>query len=160
LNTHYAEVNEDASAYALEGHRHLPEIEAELANLRLEKSIITFVPHLVPMTRGILTTAYAQLSDRLDSSQQGIAELRQVYLDFYKDEPFVRITHAPPHTKHTWGSNLCLIYPTIDLRAGRLIVISAIDNLVKGAAGQAIQNMNLMLVLPETMGLEAVAVYP
>jgi len=100
------------------------------------------------------------ISGKIASGEKGKAELRKLYLDFYKDEPFTRITDSPPHTKHTWGNNLCLIYPTIDKRTGRLIVISAIDNLVKGAAGQAIQNMNLMLGLPETTGLEAIAVYP
>jgi N-acetyl-gamma-glutamyl-phosphate reductase len=87
-------------------------------------------------------------------------ELRQLYRDFYKNAPFVRVVASPPHTKHTWGSNLCLIHPTIDAGTGKLIVISCLDNLVKGAAGQAIQNMNLMLGLPETSGLEALAIYP
>ena len=107
------------------------------------------------MTRGILSTCYAPLAKKI-----GEKELKKLYTDFYKDEPFVRVTDAPPHTKHTWGSNLCLVYPTIDPRTRRLIVISVIDNLVKGAAGQAIQNMNIMLGLPETTGLEALAVYP
>ena len=84
----------------------------------------------------------------------------KLYRDFYKGAPFTRVLDFPPHTKYTWGSNLCLIYPTIDRRTGRLIVISCLDNLVKGAAGQAVQNMNLMLGLPETTGLEALAVYP
>lgn len=161
LGTHYAEVNEDVSAYALEGHRHLPEMEQELARfMHGAKPVLTFVPHLVPMTRGILTTAYAPLSGRLEASKDGIISLKVIFQDFYKDEPFVRIPVSPPHSKHTWGSNMCLIYPTIDIRSGRVIVISAIDNLVKGAAGQAIQNMNIMLGLPETTGLEAAAIYP
>ena len=87
-------------------------------------------------------------------------ELSQRYLGFCGDEPFVRVVESPPHTKHTRGNNICLIDPTVDTRTGRLIVVSAIDNLVKGAAGQAIQNMNLMLNLPETTGLEALAIYP
>jgi N-acetyl-gamma-glutamyl-phosphate reductase len=157
LPTHYSEANEDAAAYALEGHRHLPEITQELGQLCPDKPIaVTFVPHLIPMTRGILTTCYATLA----SGKKGIEEIRKLYLDFYKDEPFVRVTDSPPHTKQTSGSNLCLVYPTVDQRTGKLVVISAIDNLVKGAAGQAIQNMNLMLGLPETMGLEALPVYP
>ena len=162
LGTHYSEANEDTTAYALTGHRHLPEIVQELTMLRPGKPpSVTFVPHLLPMTRGILTTAYAPLtSGKIASGKKGEEELRQLYSDFYRDEPFVRVVEAPPHTKHTWGSNLCLIHPTIDQRTGRLIVISCIDNLVKGAAGQAIQNMNLMLGLPETSGLEALAVYP
>jgi N-acetyl-gamma-glutamyl-phosphate reductase len=108
------------------------------------------------MTRGILTTCYTLLTDKT----KGKEELRQIYSDFYKDEPFVKIVASPPHTKHTRGSNLCLIHPTVDTRSGRLVVISCIDNLVKGAAGQAIQNMNLMLGLPEITGLEALAVWP
>jgi len=162
LSTHFSEANEDTSAYALEGHRHLPEIVQELKQLCPELSpSITFVPHLVPMTRGILTTCYAPLaSGKIAAGTKGEEELRQLYLDFYKDEPFVRVVDSPPHTKHTSGNNLCLVHPTIDHRTGRLIVISCIDNLIKGGAGQAIQNMNLMLGLPETTGLEALSVYP
>jgi len=156
LPTHYSEANEDTAAYALEGHRHLPEITQELNLLNPQQSLsVTFVPHLVPMTRGILTTCYAPLA-----SGKKEKELKELYRDFYKDAPFVRVADAPPHTKQTWGSNLCLVYPTVDQRTGRLVVISAIDNLVKGAAGQAIQNMNLMLGIPETTGLEALPVYP
>ena len=160
--THYSEANEDATAYALEGHRHLPEITQELNLLHPGQSWpVTFVPHLVPMTRGILSTCYASLaSGKIAAGKKGESELRQLYLDFYKDEPFVKIVEFSPHTKHTSGSNLCLIHPTIDHRTGRLIVISCIDNLVKGGSGQAIQNMNLMLGLPETAGLEALAIYP
>lgn len=156
LGSHFSEANEDTSAYALEGHRHLPEITQELEGLSPQPPSITFVPHLVPMTRGILTTGYAPLA----KGKMAEKELKKLYTDFYKDEPFVRVTDSPPHTKHTWGSNLCLVYPAIDPRAGRLIVISCIDNLVKGAAGQAIQNMNIMLGLPEATGLEALAIYP
>jgi len=155
LGSHYAEANEDAAAYALEGHRHLPEITQELKLLKQQSYSITFVPHLVPMTRGILSTCYAPLAKKIEEK-----ELKKLYTDFYKDEPFVRVTDAPPHTKHTWGNNNCLVYPTIDPRTNRLVVVSCIDNLVKGAAGQAIQNMNLMLDLPETTGLEALAIYP
>ncbi len=156
MPTHFSEANEDATAYALEGHRHLPEIVQELKLLSGGKSpSVTFVPHLVPMTRGILTTCYAPLAQKIAEK-----ELKKIYTDFYKDEPFVRVASSPPHTKHTWGTNLCLVYPTIDQRAGKLIVISCIDNLVKGASGQAIQNMNLMLGLPETAGLQALSVYP
>ncbi len=162
LRTHFSEANEDAAAYALEGHRHLPEIAQELNLLSPQRSLsITFVPHIIPMTRGILTTAYASLvSGKVSIDQKGGKELLKLYGDFYKDEPFVRVVETPPHTKHTRGNNLCLIHPAIDTRTGRLVVISAIDNLVKGAAGQAVQNMNLMLGLPETTGLEALAIYP
>jgi len=162
LNTHFAEANEDVTAYALEGHRHLPEITQELGLIgpgAVPK--ITFVPHLIPMTRGILTTAYAPLvPGKLPRGKQGQAEIRQLYLDFYRQQPFVRITEAPPHTKHTTGNNMCLVYPSIDSRTDRLVVISCIDNLLKGAAGQAVQNMNLMLGIPETSGLITLSMYP
>ncbi|MFC2042359.1 N-acetyl-gamma-glutamyl-phosphate reductase [Chloroflexota bacterium] len=161
LTTHFSEVNEDVSAYALAGHRHLPEIIQELGQLQAKPPSITFVPHLIPMTRGILTTAYAPLvSGKIAGGEKGNKELQELYRDFYQDETFVRIVTSPPHTKHTWGNNFCLIYPLTDPRTNRLIVVSCIDNLVKGAAGQAIQNMNLMLGLPEVTGLEALAVYP
>ena len=162
LQTHYSEVNEDVTAYALGGHRHLPEIIQELKRFSLEQlPSVTFVPHLIPMTRGILSTCYAPLvSGKVAAGKKGEEELRQLYLDSYGDEPFIKIADFSPHTKHTLGNNLCLLYPTIDHRTGKLIVISCIDNLIKGAAGQAIQNMNLMLGMPETTGLEALAIYP
>ncbi len=158
LTTHYSEVNEDICAYSLEGHRHLPEIEQELKALDPAMSpSITFIPHLVPATRGILSTCYTKLAD---SRRLTASRLIQIYRDFYKHAPFVKITTQPPHTKHVRGTNFCLIYPAIDSRTRRLIVISCIDNLVKGGAGQAVQNMNLMFDLPETTGLEALAIYP
>lgn len=158
LTTHYSEVNEDIGAYSLEGHRHLPEIEQELKALNpIMSPSISFVPHLVPMTRGILSTCYARL---VDNRQLTADSLNQLYREFYKHSPFVRITSAPPHTKHVWGTNFCLIHPIVDSRTGRVIIISCLDNLVKGGAGQAVQNMNLMFDLPETTGLEALAVYP
>jgi N-acetyl-gamma-glutamyl-phosphate reductase len=158
LTTHYSEANENACAYSLEGHRHLPEIEQELRTLNPSFSpSITFVPHLVPMTRGILSTCYAKLTD---SGKLSAVSLKQLYREFYKHAPFVQITTKPPHTKHIWGTNLCLIYPTVDSKTARLIVISCLDNLVKGGAGQAVQNMNLMFDLPETTGLEALAIHP
>jgi N-acetyl-gamma-glutamyl-phosphate reductase len=162
LTTHYSEADENVLAYSLEGHRHLPEIEQELKTLNSSFSpSITFVPHLVPMTRGILSTCYARLRDnKLLKDAQAEKKLNQIYREFYKYAPFVQITTKPPHTKHVWGSNFCLIYPTVDSRTERLIVISCLDNLVKGGAGQAVQNMNLMFDLPETTGLEALAVYP
>jgi N-acetyl-gamma-glutamyl-phosphate reductase len=156
--THYAEANEDICAYSLEGHRHLPEIEQELRALNASLTpSITFVPHLVPMTRGILSTCYAKLADR---RRLTVSTLIKIYQEFYRHAPFIKITTQPPHTKHVWGTNFCLIYPTIDSRTGRLIVISCLDNLVKGGAGQAVQNMNLMFDLRETTGLEALAIYP
>jgi len=159
--THFSEASENAVAYALSGHRHLPEIVQELELLGAKTCSVTFVPHLIPMTRGILTTAYAPLlPGKISADPAGIRQLRELYMEFYKDELFVRVVETPPHTKQTWGSNYCLVYPTIDHRTEKLVVISCLDNLVKGAAGQAIQNMNLMLGLPEVTGLEVLAIYP
>lgn len=162
LTTHYAEANEDVAAYAIKGHRHLPEIIQELGMLNQGKDpAVTFIPHLIPMTRGILTTAYATIkSGELAEGEKGQEDLLRVYREFYRDEAFTYIVDSPPHTKHTTGSNNCLVYPTIDWRTGRLVVVSVIDNLVKGAAGQAIQNMNLMLGFPETAGIDGMALYP
>jgi N-acetyl-gamma-glutamyl-phosphate reductase len=156
LTTMLAEAGEGISAYALAGHRHMPEIVQELSLVAGAPCRVTFVPHLLPMVRGILTTAYASLS------QESTAEndVKEAYREFYKDEPFVRVVDAPPQTKHVRGSNFCTVYPTVDPRTGRLIVVSCLDNLVKGAAGQAIQNMNLMLGFPETTGLEELGLYP
>ena len=154
---HFAEANENVLAYGLDGHGHQPEIAQELAELReKETARVTFIPHRVPMTRGIMATCYARLRDEAVNKQA----VREAYRDFYADEPFVRVTDTPPQTKQTTGSNMCLVYPTVDERAGRLVVVSCLDNLVKGAAGQAVQNMNLMFGLREQEGLEQLAVYP
>jgi len=110
----------------------------------------------IPMTRGILATCYAPLTDESLSKQA----VWDIYHEFYRNEPFVKVTPEPPQTKHTLGSNFCLVYPTVDLQAGRLVVVSCLDNLVKGAAGQAVQNMNLMCGLPEGMALESLALSP
>ena len=157
----FSEANDDFSAYSLDGHRHLPEIVQELGAIYSGQTPrVTFVPHLVPMTRGMLSTCYATLiPDKLPGKNIHEA-IRQIYSDFYAGEAFIRITDAPPHTKHTQGSNFCHIYPTFDPRTGKLIVVSCIDNLVKGAAGQGVQNMNLMLGLPETTGLLSPALFP
>ena len=156
LTTHFAEANENVSAYALGGHRHLPEIKQELENLAGGSEVaVTFVPHLIPMTRGMLSSCYARLA-----KDTTVEQLWNIYGEFYRDEPFVRVVEKPPQTKQTLGSNLCLIHPTVDSRTGRLVVISCIDNLVKGGAGQAIQNMNLMLGFPEGMGLGRMALFP
>ncbi len=161
LGSLFSEVDEDVTAYSLDGHRHLPEIIQELTALNSGGPLnITFVPHLMPMTRGMLSTCYARLIPEKVPGNNLKEGIRQIYLDYYAREPVVNITHAPPHTKHTQGSNYCHIYPTYDPRTGSLIVISCIDNLVKGAAGQGVQNMNLMLGLPETSGLEAPALFP
>ncbi len=162
LFTHFSEVNENVQAYSLEGHRHLPEILQELGRLdSAHEPRVTFTPHLIPMTRGILSACYGFLVDGVISSdERGKRELLELYRDFYRDEPFVKVVEAPPATKHTLGNNDCLVYPTIDVRTGRLVVISCLDNLVKGAAGQAVHNMNLMFSLPETEGLDSLALYP
>lgn len=168
LNTHLGEAGESVSAYALGGHRHLPEIVQEVRKMTPPVEAphpgevkVTFTPHLIPMTRGILSTCYAPLFPGRSPSGEGAADaVREIYRDFYKGEPFVRVVDAPPATKHTRGNNTCLVYPTVDTRTDRLVVVSVLDNLVKGAAGQAIQNMNAMMGLPETMGLDMPAVYP
>ena len=161
-NVHYAEANENISAYSLQGHRHLPEIVQELKaqNPKLTPSV-TFVPHLTPMTRGILSTCYARLvKSKIESGEASLEEIDRLYKEFYHGEPFVRVVNAPPQTKQVWGSNYCLIYVTVDVRTQTLIVISCIDNLVKGAAGQAVQNMNLMFGFAETEGINALPLYP
>lgn len=159
----YCEQDEDVSAYGLDGHRHLPEITQELeavvnagkhsASARLR---LTFVPHLIPMSRGLLATCYADVKE----PSLTIEEVRTVYTEYYVNEPFIRVIDTPPHTKWTAGTNLCLLYPTLDQRTGRLMVVSCLDNLVKGAAGQALQNANLLFGLPETTGLPTVPLMP
>ena len=161
LTTHFAEVNENLMAYSVEGHRHLPEIVQELGLLSAVPPEVMFLAHLVPMTRGILSSCYARLKDGAFPSSQVAREMvAELYREFYKNESFVKVCSSPPQTKQTWGNNLCLVYPTVDVRTGRLVVISCLDNLVKGAAGQAVQNMNLMLDLPEATALEMLAIYP
>ena len=163
LGTHFAEANEDISAYSLSGHRHLPEITQELEAAALvgehpiQSQRITFVPHLIPMTRGILATCYANLDEERISTTE---EVRSLYEEFYTNEPFVHVVDQPPHTKWTYGSNHCLIYPIVDLHSRRLLVICCLDNLVKGAAGQAIQNANRLFGFPETAGLLVAPLYP
>jgi N-acetyl-gamma-glutamyl-phosphate reductase len=160
--THFSEINENIFAYAVDGHRHLPEIVQELARMRdgFQPSVI-FTPHLIPMTRGILDTCYASFTaDAFASTELAGRGVRELYEEFYKDETFVKVVSSPPQTKQTWGNNNCLIYPTVDPHTGRLKVFSVLDNLVKGAAGQAVQNMNLMSGFPENTGLEQLAIYP
>jgi N-acetyl-gamma-glutamyl-phosphate reductase len=152
----YSEVNEDVSAYKIAQHNHQPEIAQELASLGEGPGPgVTFVPHLVPMTRGIHATCYAPL--RRDTTQ---AEVDDIYRGFYEGACFTRVTAAPPHTKHTLGNNMCLVHAKVDARNGMLVTIGVLDNLVKGAAGQAIENMNLMMGLPQDAGLNLPAVYP
>ena len=160
MTTHFSEVNENVMAYSVNGHRHLPEISQELDTMSNSPVNLTFLTHLIPMTRGILSSCYAPLSPDVAQDPDASERIRQLYLDFYADDAFVQVTNAPPQTKQTLGNNHCLVYPVVDSRTSRLIVISCLDNLVKGAAGQAVQNMNLMCGFPEEMSLEALAVYP
>ena len=153
----FSEVDESVSAYGLAGHRHLPEIEQTACSLVRDGAAptISFVPHLIPMTRGILATIYARPAEPID----GIG-LMGLYRDYYRRSPCVRISESPPATKWTLRTNLCVIHPTVDARTGRLIIVSCIDNLLKGASGQAVQNANLMLGLPEETGLPLRADWP
>ncbi len=161
LTTHFAECNESVSAYAVNGHRHLPEIRQECRRLDPRVTELLFLPHLIPMTRGILSSCYARVSDAWLSRNDLPGEaLLVLYRKFYEESPFVQVVEAPPATKHVWGSNYCHVFPKYDQRTGRLLVISAIDNLVKGGAGEAVQNMNLMFGFGETCGLESLPVYP
>jgi N-acetyl-gamma-glutamyl-phosphate reductase len=157
LNNHYSEMNESMDAYGLEGHRHTPEMEQELTRAAKDGAALrfTFIPHHAPMTRGILATCYADLVEPLSE-----ADIRALYAEFYSDSPFVRLAPRSPQTKWTAGSNSCLLYPTVDRRAQRLIVVSCIDNLVKGASGQAIQCANIMCGLPEEAGLLVSGMFP
>lgn len=154
----YCEVNEGFKAYGVGGvHRHIPEIEQELSLLAGKDLTISFTPHLVPMDRGILSTIYSAPVGKVTA-----ADLVELYQAFYDGEPFVRVLPEGsfPSTAHVRGSNFCDIGVTVDKRTGRVIVVSAIDNLVKGASGQAVQNMNLMCGLPETLGLDFLPVFP
>lgn len=154
----YCEVNEGYKAYGVGGaHRHTPEIEQELSLLAGREVVITFTPHLVPMDRGILSTIYATPLTKVTTEK-----LTALYADAYRNEPFVRPLPAGrfPSTAFVRGSNFCDIGVTVDQRTNRIIVVSAIDNLVKGASGQAVQNMNLLCGYPETLGLEGLALYP
>jgi len=154
----YCEVNEGYKAYGVGGvHRHTPEIEQELSLLAGEQLMITFTPHLVPMDRGILSTIYAT-----PQTPTTTEKLFKLYTDFYKGEPFVRVLPkgSLPSTAFVRGSNFCDIAPLVDSRTGRIIIVSAIDNLMKGASGQAVQNMNLVCGFPEMMGLDGLALFP
>lgn len=154
----FCEVNDGFKAYGVGGaHRHIPEIEQELGHLAGQKVTISFTPHLVPMDRGILSTIYVSPVEIMTT-----AELVKLYEDFYHGEPFVRVLPPGsfPSTAHVRGANFCDIGLALDQRTGRVIVVSAIDNLVKGASGQAVQNMNLMCGLPENMGLELLPLFP
>ena len=153
----YCEVNENIKAYGVASHRHTPEIEEQLGYAAKEDVRISFTPHLVPMNRGILATEYATLS-----KQATYEEIKAVYDKYYKEEKFIRVLEEGvcPETKWVEGSNYVDINFKIDPRTNRIIMMGAIDNLVKGAAGQAVQNMNLMFGLPESEGLELVPLFP
>lgn len=153
----YCEVNENIKAYGVTTHRHTPEIEDQLGYASGEDVVINFTPHLVPMNRGILVTAYASLKKEADYEQ-----IRQIYDKYYDGEYFIRVLDrdVPPETRWVEGSNFVDVGFRIDERTNRIIMMGAIDNLVKGAAGQAVQNMNLMFGLPEELGLEMPPVFP
>lgn len=154
----YCEVNEGFKAYGVGGvHRHIPEIEQELSLLAGTGTVITFTPHLVPMDRGILSTVYAMPKGNVTSAQ-----LHEIYEEHYDGEAFVRVLPDGkfPSTAFVRGSNFCDIGLTVDKRTGRIIIVSAIDNLVKGASGQAVQNMNIVCDFPEIMGLELIPLFP
>ena len=155
LDNHYSEVNESVHAYAVGGHRHVPEMVQELSTIAGAEVSVTFVPHLVPMTRGILTTCYATLKESVTSPQ-----LADLYRSAYADDPFVLVTDSPPRTKWTYSSNYCALNATLSETEDILIVTAALDNLVKGAAGEALQNANVMMGIEETVGLSAPPVYP
>lgn len=152
---HFSNVNENFKAYGLKKHRHTAEIEEQLGALGSSEVRLQFTPHLLPVDRGILVTAYA--SPRKDVTEEG---LKRLYQEFYKAQPFIRLRDDLPSIKDVRASNYCDIHVSFDERTNRIIVISAIDNLVKGAAGQAVHNMNLMFNLPEISGLLANPVKP
>lgn len=153
LPTHFTESNESFKAYGVGTHRHTPEIEQELSTIAGKDIILSFTPHLVPMNRGILTTSYASLTKEISSEK-----LIDIYKEYYKNENFIRIysKDSLPETRFVRNSNFVDIGIKTDPRTNRVIIIAAIDNLIKGAAGQAVQNMNIMFCLPEDKGLNAV----
>ena len=157
LNSHFCEAFENIKAYGVATHRHTPEIEMILSELATQPVTINFTPHLIPMDRGILCTCYANMHEGVTTEQ-----INEAYIEMFGDEYFIRLLglNGYPSTKHTRGSNYCDIGWHIDKRTQRVVVISAIDNLVKGAAGQAVQNMNVLFDLDEQLGLEAIPLCP
>lgn len=156
LAVHFNECNETVKAYKVAAHRHTPEIEQEIGAVAGREQKIVFTPHLIPMNRGILVTAYAELKDDITRNH-----LLEIYQDTYGKEPFVRLCLTDyPETRWVSGSNYCDIGVAIDQRTNRAIVIGALDNLIKGAAGQAVQNMNLVMGIGEAVGLEQLPVFP
>ena len=162
VNNLYCEVNENIKAYGVATHRHTPEIEEQLGYAAGKEILVNFTPHLVPMNRGILVTEYATLTQKADGSLPTYEEIRAAYDKYYADEYFVRVLekNVCPETKWVEGSNFVDVNFKIDERTGRIIMMGALDNIVKGAAGQAVQNMNLMFGLDEKEGLELVPMFP
>jgi N-acetyl-gamma-glutamyl-phosphate reductase len=154
-NLGYAEVNEDVSAYGLLKHPHVWEMHKTLEALGLPKASPVFTPHLIPMTRGILATCYLKAKEQVTTE-----DCIEAAKKFYADRPFVRVVEKPPHTKWATGSNLLFVSYASDPEKRLVIALGAIDNLGKGAAGQAVQNANLMFGFEETMGLEGVSLWP
>ena len=144
----FSEINEDSSAYRVADHYQSPEIAQELGDIGGSSIEVTFAPHLVPMTRGILITAYGALHEAVAPSQ-----VEQAYRDAYEDEPFVHLAGVPPHTKWTSGGNHAFVHWTVDEATQTLVAMAAIDNLGKGAAGSAVQNANVMAGIDEQAGL-------
>ncbi len=163
-NLHFTEMTESANAYALEGHRHTPELNQLLNQIKGGPVSLVFIPHLIPLSRGMLATCYAPLSASFQAQYASLTEqkkaLREAYSQYYQAEPFVRVVDEPPTTKQVQGSNYCFVYPTIEPTTHRLVAVAVLDNLVKGAAGAGVQNMNLLAGLPETTGLDMLPVYP
>ena len=158
----FCEVNENMKAYGVASHRHTPEIEEQLGYAAGQEILVNFTPHLVPMNRGILATEYATLNKKADGTYPTYEEVKAVYDKYYKNEKFVRVLEKDvyPETKWVEGSNYVDVNFKIDNRTGRIIMMGAIDNLVKGAAGQAVQNMNLLFGLDEAEGLRLVPMFP
>ena len=156
LPYHFCECTENSKAYKIATHRHTSEIEQELSNIAGENIMLSFTPHLIPQKRGILSTIYINLNKPCTTE-----EIVDLYKEYYKDEFFVRVKDAGklPETKHVAGSNFVDIGVVVDKRLQRAVVVSAIDNIVKGAAGQAVQNMNLLFGLEETTGLKSAGFY-
>jgi N-acetyl-gamma-glutamyl-phosphate reductase len=157
LTTSYCEVTDSLRAYKVADHRHAPEMEQELTLLAGKPVKVTFTPHLAPMSRGILGTLYGQLAKPLTD-----AHVLELYQDFYRDQPFVRLLPPGtwPSTQQVRGTNFCDLGFKVDRERGRVIVISAIDNLTRGASGLAVQNFNLMMGFPETLGLDLAPLAP
>ena len=158
----FCEVNENMKAYGVTNHRHTPEIEEQLGYAAGKETMVNFTPHLVPMNRGILATEYATLNKKADGTLPTYEEVKAVYDKYYKNEKFVRVLEKDicPETKWVEGSNYVDVNFKIDERTGRIVMMGALDNLVKGAAGQAVQNMNLLFDFDEAEGLNLVPMFP